>query len=161
MIKRYDRGNPVMDPKKNEPKTIAFIPRGIRTKNPCRSSANVNEDPQISDAMKAAQSQYDHKEYKSEMKGHVKIISRLDITIRKERLTKEFYQTIFLFDQMLVIKYDTLSNHKRKGTTVQAITHHAAIQTIGRLPACAATTLKQESNAPPSRKSTTTSTRPK
>ena len=55
MIERDDQGCPVLNPKMHEPKTIPFIPRSIRTKNPCRSSANVNEDLRIINALKAAQ----------------------------------------------------------------------------------------------------------
>ena len=61
MINPDDRGKPVLDPEANEPQTIAFIPRSIRTKNLCRTSANVNEDLQLIDALKATQD--DHKAY--------------------------------------------------------------------------------------------------
>ena len=102
MIKREDRGDPVIDPDTNEPKTIAFIPRSIRSKNLCRSSADVNEDLRIIDALKAAQD--DHKAYKSKMTEHKKIISGLEIKISKERLTQKFVKTLFLFAQTLGIK---------------------------------------------------------
>ena len=92
IIERDDRGDPIHDSEMHEPKTIPFIPRSIRTKNPCLSFADVNEDLRIIGALKTAQD--DHKAYKSRMTEHVKTIRRLEIKIREERRMKRVLQNI-------------------------------------------------------------------
>ena len=87
---RDEHGKAVIDDMTGEEKTVAFIPRSIRDKNPVQCSADVKEDERIIAAL--ADSQARHDAHKAAMAADIKLVAGLELTIRKEKLGDMFLE---------------------------------------------------------------------
>ena len=82
VVLRDSNGKAVTDDSTGKDKTVAFIPRSIRGKNPVQCSADVREDDRIVTAL--ADSQAAHDMHQTAMAAHIKKVTGLELTIRKE-----------------------------------------------------------------------------
>ena len=93
VVVRDNNGKAVIDDVTNKEKTVAFIPRSIRGKNPVQCSADVREDDRIVAAL--ADSQARHDAHQTAMAADIKKVARLELTIRKEKLGAMFLELAF------------------------------------------------------------------
>ena len=93
VVLRDSNGKAVTDDSTGKDKTVAFIPRSIRGKNPVQSSADVREDDRIVAAL--ADSQAAHDMHQTAMAAHIKKVAGLELTIRKEKLGDLFLDLAF------------------------------------------------------------------
>ena len=125
-LKDPHTGDPLRD-ESGAPRTVPFIPRAFRKKCPVQSSADVNKDTKIIDALKKGQDL--HAEYQKAMTDICKEIGGLEIKLRKEKFQSLFHADAFIYAQALLIAKITL-----EGSPPRIAPHHRRMGPYGHRP---------------------------
>ena len=130
IVVRDKDGKAVKDDATGKDKTVTFIPRSIRDKNPVQCSADVREDDRIIKAL--ADSQARHDTHKAAVAADVKEVARLELLIRKERLGGMFLALAFELAKQI---YIFLTGTEQFTTTLErdVLAHASVLLTLRSL----------------------------